>query len=154
MLHTTLIKKFYTAFAAHDHVGMAECYHDDIVFQDPAFGRLEGVRAAKMWEMLLSNKDANLKITFSNVKAKGNMGSADWRAEYLYGPKKRKVINKIHADFVFKAGKIVGHTDSFDLWRWSRQALGPVGYIMGWTPYLRSKVQRMANGRLDTYIGK
>ncbi|WP_373852613.1 hypothetical protein [Tenacibaculum maritimum] len=33
---------------------MTDCYHKDITFQDPVFGKLKGQRAIKMWEMLLS----------------------------------------------------------------------------------------------------
>lgn len=39
--HTQLIQKFYTAFQTLDAHGMSACYHPNIVFTDPAFGRLE-----------------------------------------------------------------------------------------------------------------
>jgi len=41
----------------------------------------------------------------------------------------------------FRDGKIVRHTDVFDFHRWARQALGPVGLVLGWTGFLRGKVQ-------------
>ncbi len=131
---------------------MVAHYHKDVVFKDPAFGKLTGNKVAKMWEMLLSRKEAALKITFSNVKANDVEGSADWKAEYLYGPKKRKVINQVHARFIFKEGKIVEHIDSFNLWKWSSQALGPIGYLIGWTPFMKRKIQKFANKRLNNFI--
>ena len=54
MENTALIKQFYTAFAAGDAKKMAQCYHEDIVFRDPAFGTLQGARVSSMWEMLVS----------------------------------------------------------------------------------------------------
>lgn len=39
-----LITKFCTAFKNLDAEAMAECYHEDIVFTDPAFGNLQGER--------------------------------------------------------------------------------------------------------------
>lgn len=37
-----LINQFYTAFQQLDAEGMHACYHDDIEFWDPAFGKLKG----------------------------------------------------------------------------------------------------------------
>ena len=50
----------------------------------------------------------------------------------------------IHARFRLDAGLIVEHVDDFDFWRWSRQALGPAGLLLGWSPFLRDKVRREA----------
>lgn len=36
-----LIDSFYKALASRDGETMAACYHDDIVFEDPAFGQLK-----------------------------------------------------------------------------------------------------------------
>ena len=131
---------------------MGSYYHKDIVFQDPAFGKLNGKKAIKMWEMLLSNKEAAPKVSFSNIKADSKQGTAEWRAEYFYGPQKRKVINQVHAKFSFKEGKIIEHSDSFNIWKWSSQALGPIGYFIGWTPFMKSKIQKLANKRLNKFI--
>lgn len=149
-----LIEKFYTAFQNGDEQGMTDCYHENIVFQDLAFGRLEGNKAKKMWEMLLSRKVETTKISFQNIQTTDNSGSADWRAEYLFGKKKRKVINTIHAEFKFQDGKIIEHIDSFNLWRWSRQALGPIGLLLGWSAFLRNKVQKSTNAQLASFIAK
>jgi hypothetical protein len=42
--------------------------------------------------------------------------------------------------------------DKFDFWKWSSQALGPVGFILGWTPMLRKKVQKQARERLAKFM--
>lgn len=51
-----------------------------------------------------------------------------------------------------KEGKIVGHVDHFDFWRWSRQALGAPGLLLGWTPILRGKIRSRARGNLDRFL--
>lgn len=154
MNNKAVITKFYHSFSEGNAKGMNECYHKDISFQDPAFGQLKGERAMKMWEMLLSNKNQHLKITFNGIEATNNKGKANWIAEYNFGAKKRKVINKVSAEFEFKDGKIFEHKDSFDLWKWSKQAMGPVGYIIGWTPFMKSKIQSTTNKRLDEFLAK
>ena len=131
---------------------MTNCYHSEVTFKDPAFGQLSGDRACMMWEMLLSNTDAASVITHTNVIANKEFGSANWKAEYFFGPDKRKVTNEVKAEFVFKDGLILNHTDSFSMWKWSRQALGISGLLLGWTPIIKNKVQKTTKKRLDQYI--
>lgn len=147
-----LIDKFYSAFAKGDADRMNACYHDDIVFEDPAFGRLEGDRAKAMWEMLMSRGKESTTILASNIKADDTSGSAKWVANYVYGPKERKVENKVEASFEFRDSKISKHTDVFDLWKWSRQAIGPAGYLLGWSSFMKNKMQKTTEKLLDTYI--
>ena len=154
MSNKDLIKKFYTSFSKSDHQGMTSCYHNDVVFKDPAFGTLRNGRPAQMWEMLLSKAKGNISISFDNIQADENTGSATWTAIYEYGPKKRKVINNVSAEFTFQDGKIIQHTDTFDLWKWTKQAMGPVGYLLGWSSFIKSKIQKTTNSQLDAFIAK
>lgn len=140
----SLITKFYTAFANADAKTMSGCYHPKVHFIDPAFGLLKEEQVSKMWEMLLSKSKGNLKIEFSNVKADDSTGSANWIATYNFSKTNRKVVNKIRAEFVFQDGLIIKHTDSFDVWKWSKQAFGTTGYLLGWTGFFQNKVQKQA----------
>ncbi len=149
---TALIKKFYTAFSEGDAATMTSCYHTDIVFQDPVFGKLNGARACTMWKMLLSQKKAETSISFSNIDTNSHDGTANWIAKYQYGDKNRPVVNHVQAQFKFKDGKIISHTDTFDLWKWTRQALGISGYLIGWTPFMKKKIQATTNQKLDAFI--
>lgn len=148
------IEKFYTAFSKGDAAGMVECYDDNIVFTDPAFGTLKGDRAKAMWQMLLSNKDSAVTVTFDVLESSASHGKVNWEAKYLFGPSKRKVHNKITATLKLKDGKIVEHTDEFNRWRWSRMALGFKGLLLGWTPIVAKAVNKTANSKLDKFIGR
>lgn len=154
MNNTELVDKFYTAFADGDFKRMAECYHKNIVFEDPAFGVLEGNRAVKMWEMLLSQNSGVIKISCNTIQTSFEKGTAHWVAEYTFGPNNRKVNNTVCANFKFKDGKIIAHKDVFNLWRWSQQALGLPGYVLGWSPFMKKKIQRTAQNKLDSFIRK
>jgi len=149
-----LITRFYTSFSNGNATQMIDCYHENIVFEDPAFGKLKGERAAKMWEMLLSKNDSQLEVSFKNIKTTETRASVDWIASYLFGPKKRKVINEVHANFVIEDGKIIQHIDDFDVWKWSKQALGTTGALLGWTPFIKTEIQKKANKSLDEFIQK
>ena len=150
----TLIEKFYTAFSRHDASAMAECYHADIQFQDPVFGKLKGNEVAKMWKMLIERSKGNLKIEFSDIEVDSESGSAKWVATYHFSKTNRKVVNVIHADFNFQDGLIIRHTDTFDLWKWSRQAFGFKGLLLGWTGFMQRKIQQQAISSLAQYAKK
>ena len=146
-----LIEKFYTAFQSRDADTMCACYHPDVTFTDPAFGTLHGARAASMWRMLCG-RSKDLRVTFNNVQADNTRGSAHWEAKYSFSTKQRKVRNIIEAKFVFKDGLIFQHTDRFSFSRWASQALGPVGALLGWTPFLQSAVRKNALKGLEEFM--
>ncbi|GAB3903331.1 nuclear transport factor 2 family protein [Mucilaginibacter boryungensis] len=148
-----LIEKFYSAFAAGDAEGMVACYADDIEFEDPAFGWLKGRDAKNMWRMLSAN-NKGVKVTASNIAAKNETGSADWVAEYVFSRTGRKVVNHVHAEFEFKDGKIIKHTDTFNAWKWAGQALGMSGYLLGWSAFMKNKIRQQTKGLLAKYNAK
>jgi limonene-1,2-epoxide hydrolase len=134
-----LIEKFYTAFQNKDAATMVSCYHDDIVFTDPAFGELKGDDAKAMWKMLCSNS-SDLKIEFSNITASLKKGSVHWEAWYTFSRKGRKVHNVIDAEFDFKDSKIIKHTDTFNLHKWASQAMGWKGKLFGGRVFFKNKL--------------
>ena len=115
MENKELIEKFYTSFANRDAKGMISCYHEDICFEDPAFGKLYGDDAKAMWQMLLS-RNSGLKISFNTIETSEKKGAANWVAEYIFVQTGRNVINRVAAQFEFSEGKIIKHTDYFDFW--------------------------------------
>jgi limonene-1,2-epoxide hydrolase len=146
-----LIKTFYTSFQKLEAEAMARCYHADIRFSDPVFPVLTGPEASQMWRMLCTQAK-NFELTFSDIQADERQGKAHWEARYDFSATGRRVHNKIDAEFEFQDGKIIRHTDDFDFWKWSRMALGPIGFLLGWTPLLRKKVQRQARERLSRFM--
>lgn len=134
-----------------DANGMLSCYASDVIFCDPVFGILKGDDPKNMWHMLIERSKGNLKITFNCVEANETKGSANWVAEYFYGNTGRKIINKVSAKFEFKDGKIISHRDYFNLWRWTSQALGWKGYLFGWTPFIRKRIQKSTADLLKNY---
>ncbi|HZX91712.1 MAG TPA: nuclear transport factor 2 family protein [Rudaea sp.] len=145
-----LIEGFYRSFQQRDGAAMAACYHGNAHFRDPVF-ELQGARVGAMWKMLTS-RGADLRVEFANVSADSAGGSADWQAWYKFSATGRPVHNIISARFRFAEGLIIEHVDTFDFWRWSRQALGPIGMLLGWSPMVRGKVRFQAARALDQYM--
>jgi ketosteroid isomerase-like protein len=150
--HETLLEDFYAAFQHKDYATMIGCYHSDIHFSDPVFTDLQGNRAKAMWHMLCE-RGKDLRISFDNIQADDNTGQAHWDAAYTFSTG-RRVYNVIDANFAFKDGKIIEHTDSFDLWRWTRMALGPIGWFLGWNARLHERVRGTAVTQLNNFIAQ
>lgn len=150
----TTIINFYTAFANADASKMCECYHPNIQFRDPAFGLLKGNEVCQMWKMLIEKSNGSLKINYSEIKANEQYGSAFWTATYNFSKTNQKVSNSISSKFHFHDGLIIKHTDDFDIWKWSKQALGIKGFLLGWTGFMQKKIQEQARMTLKKYSEK
>jgi uncharacterized protein (TIGR02246 family) len=147
-----LIERLYAAMDAQDGDTMASLYAPDAVFRDPAFGELRGREAGDMWRMLTSQA-ADLSVKASDVRADDDSGSAAWVAHYTFTATGRPVENRIQASFRFRDGLIAEHRDSFSMWRWSRQALGPPAFLLGSNPLGQALIRRRARGRLAAWRG-
>ena len=126
---------------------MASLYAPDGHFRDPVFGDLTGAEAGEMWKMLTARAE-DLEIELR----RHDEASAHWIARYTFTQTGRKVVNDVRAAFVVADGLIRDHVDDFSFWAWSRQALGPPGLLLGWTPLLRAKVSRTARAGLDQFM--
>lgn len=145
-----LIERFYDAFTRLDGATMAACYAPDARFSDPVFVGLEGAQPGAMWRMLIG-RARDLEVRLAEHEAAADRGSAHWLADYTFATG-RRVHNDVRAEFRFADGLIVDHRDSFSFYAWARQALGPVGLALGWTPTLQAKVRREARAGLDEFL--
>lgn len=151
----TTIEKFYSAFAKLDAATMQSLYAPQARFDDEAFSLKGPVQIGGMWRMLCeatrTKGMAHWKLSTNNLTDH----SVDWEAHYKFSATGRLVHNKIHAEFDFDdKGLIVLHVDKFNFWRWSRQALGMPGLLLGWTPFLQQKVRDGAAKNLRQYLEK
>ena len=131
-----LINRFYEAFARTDGDAMAACYTADEV--------------RSMWRMLCE-RATDLEVEHSKVHADDEQGSAHWDASYTFSTG-RHVLNRIDASFVFQDGLISEHRDRFDLYAWARQAIGPVGVLLGWTPMIQGRIRAQARQGLEEFM--
>src|SRR3954451_23221905 len=148
--NAAVIERLYAALDAGDGEAMASLYAPGAVFSDPAFGELRDGEPGDMWRMLCSQAK-DLRVVASDVVADDSSGSANWRANYTFTATGRPVENRVSAAFRFRDGLIAEHRDSFSMWRWSRQALGPPAFLLGSTPLGQALIRRRARGRLAAW---
>ena len=147
-----IITRFYSAFQKLDYKTMNDCYGDDIIFNDPVFGILEGDEAKYMWEMLCRNAK-DFSLTFSNIQLLDDeYATCNWTASYTFSKTGNKVVNHIKSFMKLKDGKIIEHSDAFRLSKWIGQALGWKGVLFGWLNFMKRKVQKNARANLEKFI--
>ena len=146
-----LIHAFYSAFQQKDHATMQSCYAEQASFSDPVFQNLDASEVRAMWEMLCRN-GKDLQLTYRDVWADEQSGRARWVATYTFSATGNRVENRISASFRFEGGKIVRHDDHFSFFRWARQAFGLPGWLLGWLPQFKEKVQQTARKNLAAFI--
>jgi ketosteroid isomerase-like protein len=148
------IERFYEAFSRCDGSAMEACYAPDVHFTDPVFPDLRGHEAGGMWRML-TEQATDLEIELASREAEGDRGRARWLADYTFSRTGRKVHNDVMASFRFDSGGLISeHTDDFDFHRWSRQALGLPGLLLGWTPIVRNGVRKQAAASLERFLAE
>ena len=147
------IETLYAAFARLDSDAMAACYAENARFDDEAFSLYGRREIGAMWRMLCEAVKAKGRDVWKLEVSAITDSSAHWEPYYRFSATGRMVHNIIDAQFEFDgAGLIVRHKDSFDFWRWSRQALGAPGLLLGWTPFLRGKVRAQAGANLRKFL--
>ena len=153
-----LIRRFYEAFRALDADTMQASYCADADFDDPVFSLRGRDQIGSMWKMLCTavkeKGQAEWQLDFSGIDCSATKGVAHWEPVYRFSATGRIVHNVIDASFHFRDGLISKHTDVFNFWRWSRQALGAPGLLLGWTPLLHNKVRSQANANLTKFRAK
>lgn len=149
-----IIRRFYTAFQQLDYKTMQDCYSEHPIFNDQVFGILEGEEVGAMWEMLCKNA-RDFSLEFSNIKMLDEeYATCNWTAKYTFSKTGRKVVNRIKAHMRIQDGKIIEHTDQFDLWKWSRQALGLPGLLLGWSGFMKNRIRLNARKNLERFMEK
>jgi len=147
-----LIAEFYTSFSNKDAAGMNACYSDDVVFYDPAFELLHGQQVNSMWEMLCTHAK-DFSLSFQNIIDLGEgYYNCDWTAKYTFSATGRPVINHVKAHMKIEANKITEHSDAFSLHKWSTQALGVSGWLLGWNSFFQRKIKNKAKKNLLRFI--
>lgn len=146
------IHKFYTAFQQLDFATMQSCYSDDAVFSDPVFGLLNIEETRAMWEMLCK-RAKDFSLVFGNIQElDAEYATCEWTAVYTFSQTGRKVVNKVKAHMKLADGLIVEHSDAFAIYRWTRQAMGLPGLLLGWSTWMNRKIQKRARKGLEKFM--
>ena len=147
-------QRFYDAFTVRDHYTMGLLYAEHATFSDPVFPLLNVKGTRLMWQMLLSRAEDDFSIEANVLEDSPSRTRVNWVAQYTFSATGRPVTNRVQTEMQLVAGKIVRQQDTFSLWRWSAQALGAKGALLGWTPIVRNKIRAQASAALRDFARK
>jgi ketosteroid isomerase-like protein len=146
-----IARSFYDAFSRRDAATMNAWYADHATFSDPVFPGLDARETRGMWDMLTRNA-RNFSLTYEVLGASDTHAEVRWIARYDFSRTGRPVENHVTTRMEIVDGRIVRQEDRFDFHAWARQALGLPGLLLGWTPFLRKKVQGTARAGLLQHL--
>jgi ketosteroid isomerase-like protein len=148
-----IAESFYSAFAARDPAAMGAFYGDDAQFSDPVFPALSAGEVRAMWTLLLTS-GSDLSVEHQLLSSTETHAVTQWTARYHFSATGLPVVNIVTATMNVADGLIRRHRDYFSFYRWSSQALGLPGKLLGWSPIIRRKVRGQAAARLKAYMAK
>ena len=148
-----IAERLYAAFARRDGNDMAACYAPRCTFSDPVFPDLRDGEVGAMWRMLVARAQG-FSLTFEVTGGDARSAEVAWIARYLFSATGRKVENHVLTRLVVEDGLIVEQEDRFDLYRWTRMALGLLGTLLGWTPLLRRSLRKQARRGLGKWMAE
>ena len=61
-------------------------------------------------------------------------------------------MNNVKAHMRIVDGKIIEHSDAFSLHKWSKQALGFSGWLLGWNSFYQRKIKNTARQNLLKFM--
>ncbi|MFC4261805.1 nuclear transport factor 2 family protein [Ferruginibacter yonginensis] len=143
-----IIQQFFNAFKKLDATTMNACYTNNIAFNDPMFDLLRGDEVRAMWQMLCANA-SNFSLEYDSIKDEGDgYYTCNWTAQYTFSKTGRRVINKCKAYMKIENGLIAEHSDAWSLHKWSEQAIGLPGKLLGWAGFFRRRIKNNARKNL------
>ncbi len=148
-----ILERYYKALQQKDYQTMQGLYHEEAQFSDPVFTQLNSREVQAMWEMLLK-RAKQFTLTYQILEQQEGTGKGVCAASYLFSRTGRRVQNNIKSNFTFKEGLIYRQVDQFDLWRWSSQAFGLSGWLLGWSPFMQKKIRSQAMSQLQQFLKK
>ncbi|WP_300601123.1 nuclear transport factor 2 family protein [Niabella sp.] len=151
MTNIEIIDLFFTAFKNLDHQAMNALYSDDIVYSDPLFGMLEGEEVKDKWEMVCNDiRDFRLTV-IKTEEIDHEYATCQWKATWISSLSKKQIVFEAKSFMRFSGNQIIEHSDGFSLTKWIAQAYGITGQFFGWLNFMKRRVQRNYQQRLQQF---
>jgi len=151
MKNSQIIKKYYKAFEKGDSKKMNSFYSNDIEFEDPSIGKIEGDEARYWWQFLCDNS-VDLSIDIEKIQADDEKGIALWTNNYTFEETGNHISLEIVSKFYFEDGEIVKHQDEYDVKSFVKQAFGSAAGLVGGSFLVKKTVRSQSKKLLKKYI--
>lgn len=145
--NAVLIEELLGALSKGEGARLATFYTDDARYEDPLCGTVKGDRIGRMW--IVRTGEHRVGVDVHSHEAGDTKGQARWMQTTVHPETRRKIAVEVRSTFTFRDGRIAEQRDAFSFYRWARQALGMLGWTVGWTKSVRVSMQRGFHGELE-----
>ncbi len=147
---TEIVNTFYEALNKGDIKTIRQLYHPEAVYKSEMF-TLKGQEVFALW-YTASQPEMNLKVECTSLKEVNNEVHTTWNISYQLSVVNRTVKLSEIGLFRFKDGKIIFHQDKYSFYSWCKQTFGPIGWLFGWTTWLKKRVSKQALKTINSNI--
>lgn len=147
---SAVVNRFFESYQRSDWQSMARCYHDKASFSDPIYPDLREENIVYLWFSRLS-KHQSIDLQYRVVFADERKAQVEWTAISPFNGKAVKIEGL--STFALWDETIVRHVDEFSFVKWSRQAQGLKGWLLGGSRFYQARVQRSARSQLEQVAG-
>lgn len=151
-MHTNekLIHCYLRALRERDLQTMQMCYHGSITYEDDLFRELRKEEVGAMWEMRFGENPV-WEVEYREVEASNVWGRAYWTLTYGHSKSGKPRRRHIVARFTFYEGKILYHSDAFNLYNWVKETQGAWWRFLVWFSPFRYFLRAGAHRRLKRF---
>lgn len=151
MTNIEIIGLFFSAFKDLNYRDMNALYREDIIYSDPLFGMLEGEQVRIKWEMVCRDVSGFELTVIQTEEIDHEYATCKWKATWRSSRSKRRIRFEARSFMRFADQQIIEHSDGFSLTKWIAQAYGVKGEFFGWTNYMKRRVQKEYQRRLEDF---
>lgn len=140
--YTEKVREFYEALNNGDYKFIRELYHKDATYEDPIFS-FTGKEIHALW-YTSTRPEMKLKAECHSITENGNVVHTKWTFSYDLVAVKKRVVLEEEGTFIFEGDRVISHSDEYSFYDWATCAFGPIGRIIAWSKWMRSRVQKQA----------
>lgn len=149
-IHVNIVKEFYEALSTGDFHAIQSFYSPEATYQDEIV-TLKGNEVFSHWFMMC-REDFKTKAELIEIKENQNIVTTKWTIDYLLVPTGRRIFLEEEGYFYFNDGVIAAHRDKFDIYSFTKQGFGMLGYLIGWTSWAQNRLRKQAKKTILTHI--
>lgn len=152
MTNSQVVERFYNAFSKLDYSEMTALLSQNIIYQDPIFGMLEGEPVFSLWQMKCKRL-REFSFSYTNIEElDAEYIRCDWKISFFHRPTGDVVTMPGKAYMKIIDGKITEHSDAYKISDWLSVTQGWKGKFFGWMGFMQRKEQNTYRSLLERYI--
>lgn len=147
-----IVEEFFNAFSVGQVDKMLKLLDENIIYNDPIFGVLNGEEVRDMW-MFKCNYLKDFSLTINAIdELDEEYATCNWTAKFFRNQTGHYLTMNIKSYLKIDNGKITEQSDAYKLSDWLAKVYGLKGRLFGWTGVMKKNEQIKYRGLLEKYV--